>query len=401
MANLPGMTVSANSSTPRAAAEQARVLTSRQRTWRWFAVVGALLLLISAVSTISSGFSQMGSSAAHSLFSFAGNPFVGLAVGVLATVVIQSSTTVTAITVTAVGTGALTVGESIPIILGSNVGTTVTCTFVALGFVGDTEEFRRALTASTIHDFFNLLALAIFFPLELIFHPLERISGWMANLLYGTSTTPDPSSFNPIRAVTRPLVTAIGETIGQVGSAKVGGILVCVTGVAMIFFAVRILSTLLKTLMQGRAQTLLLSAVGEGAGRAMLTGLGVTLVTQSSTVTNSVLVPFVGAGAITPRQVYPVTLGGNLGTTFTSLLAALAVTGKQAKFGLQAALVHVVYNVFAIALIWGVPFLRPLPLKAATWLAGRAAENKRFLAAYLIGVFILLPLSVIGLSLVF
>lgn len=401
MANLPGMTVSANSSTPRAAAEQARVLTSRQRTWRWFAVVGALLLLISAVSTISSGFSQMGSSAAHSLFSFAGNPFVGLAVGVLATVVIQSSTTVTAITVTAVGTGALTVGESIPIILGSNVGTTVTCTFVALGFVGDTEEFRRALTASTIHDFFNLLALAIFFPLELIFHPLERTSGWMANLLYGTSTTPDPSSFNPIRAVTRPLVTAIGETIGQVGSAKVGGILVCVTGVAMIFFAVRILSTLLKTLMQGRAQTLLLTAVGEGTGRAMLTGLGVTLVTQSSTVTNSVLVPFVGAGAITPRQVYPVTLGGNLGTTFTSLLAALAVTGKQAKFGLQAALVHVVYNVFAIALIWGVPFLRPLPLKAATWLAGRAAENKRFLAAYLIGVFILLPLSVIGLSLVF
>lgn len=376
-------------------------LTPRERTWRWFAVVGALFLLISAVSTISSGFSQMGATAAHNLFSFAGNPFVGLAVGVLATVVIQSSTTVTAITVTAVGTGALTVGESIPIILGSNVGTTVTCTFVALGFVGDTDDFRRALTASTIHDFFNLLALSIFFPLELLFHHLERISGWLADLLYGGSSTPDPSAFNPIRAVTRPIVTAIRDTIGQIGSTQTGGVLVVLTGIAMIFFAVRSLSKLLKTLMQGRAQNLLLTAVGEGSGRAMLTGLGVTLVTQSSTVTNSVLVPFAGTGAITAKQIYPVTLGGNLGTTFTSLLAALAVTGPQARFGLQAALVHVVYNVLAILLIWCVPFLRPLPLKGATWLANKSADDKRFLATYLIGVFILLPASVIALSAIF
>jgi sodium-dependent phosphate cotransporter len=67
---------------------------------------------------------------------------------------------------------------------------------------------------------------------------------------------------------------------------------------------------------------------------------GVTVLTQSSTVTNSVLVPFAGAGILTPAQVYPVTVGANLGTTFTTVFAAFAVVGQDAKIGLQAAFVH-------------------------------------------------------------
>lgn len=361
---------------------------------RWAAVVAALLLLISAVSVIGRGFRAMGDERAHQLFAFAGNPLVGLSVGILATVIIQSSTTVTAITVTAVGTAALTVNEAVPIIMGSNVGTTVTCTFVALGFVGEREEFRRALMASTIHDFFNLLSLAIFFPIEVVFHPLARVSGWLTDLLYGSSL-PDPSNVNVIRWLTRPIVSLVVNVVGGVGSTYVGALLVVITGVVMIFAAVRVLSTLLKGLMKGRAQRALTAAVDHGPLRAMATGFGVTVVTQSSTVTNTVLVPFVGTGAITPKQVYPVTLGANLGTTLTALLAAFAVTGANAKTGLQAALVHVLYNLCSITLIFGVPVLRPIPLRCAAWLADHSVDNKKFLATYLTGVFILLPLSVI------
>lgn len=369
-------------------------------TLLWLAVISCLLLLISAVSVIGRGFRLMGDERAHQLFSFAGNPFVGLAVGILATVIIQSSTTVTAITVTAVGTAALTVNEAVPIIMGSNVGTTVTCTFVALGFVGEREEFRRALMASTIHDFFNLLALVIFFPIELLFHPLARVSGWLTDLLYGSSL-PDPSNMNVIRWLTRPLVLLVVDVFGGIGSQFVGALLVVLVGVVMIFLAVRFLSRLLKGLMVGRAQRALMVAVDRGPLRAMATGFGVTVVTQSSTVTNTILVPFVGTGSITPRQVYPVTLGANLGTTLTALLAAFAVTGANAKTGLQAALVHVLYNVASVALIFGVPFLRPIPLRCAAWLANRSVDNKKFLATYLTCVFILLPLSVIILSAVF
>lgn len=372
--------------------------------WRsaaeWAAVAASLLLLISAVSVMGRGFRALGTDRATALFHFADNPFVALAVGVLATVIIQSSTTVTAIVVTAVGSGALSVEHAIPIILGSNLGTTVTCTFVALGFVGDRAEFHRALMGSTIHDFFNLLALAIFFPLELLFHPLLHISSWLTSIFYGGSA-PDPSSFNVIRWATQPVVTLVTDVVGGIGSPAVGACLIVVVGIVMIFLAVRLLSLLLRDLIAGRARRWLLAAVGRGPSRAMGTGFAATVVTQSSTVTNSTLVPFVGTGAITPAQLYPVTLGANLGTTLTALLAAFAVTGANARTGLQAAFVHVAYNVSAVVLIYGVPFLRPLPLRGARWLADRSVDNKKFLAAYLVGGFIVLPLAVILLGLLF
>jgi sodium-dependent phosphate cotransporter len=172
----------------------------------WCGIAGLIYLLICAVSIISRGFAGLGGEAAHSMFAFAANPWVGLSVGVLGTVLIQSSTTTTAIAVTAVGSGALPIRGAIPIILGANVGTTVTTTLVALTFIGSRTEFRRALAASTIHDFYNLLALLIFLPLELIWHPLERISGALTNALYGTGWMPEPDRFNFVRAVTRPVV---------------------------------------------------------------------------------------------------------------------------------------------------------------------------------------------------
>src|SRR5215475_5882123 len=73
----------------------------------WCGTAGLIYLLICAVSLISRGFAGLSSDAAHSMFDFAQNPWVGLSVGVLGTVLIQSSTTTTAIAVTAVGAGAL------------------------------------------------------------------------------------------------------------------------------------------------------------------------------------------------------------------------------------------------------------------------------------------------------
>ena len=139
----------------------------------WCGIAGLIYLLICAVSIISSGFAGLSSDAAHSMFDFAQNRWVGPFVGVLGTVLIQSSTTTTAIAVTAVGSGALPVRGAIPIIIGANLGTTVTPTLVALTYMGSRTEFRGALATSTIHDFYNWLALLIFFPLELIWHPLE------------------------------------------------------------------------------------------------------------------------------------------------------------------------------------------------------------------------------------
>src|SRR5215471_1926697 len=360
----------------------------------WCGTAGLIYLLICAVSIISRGFAGLGSEAAHSMFAFAANPWVGLSVGVLGTVLIQSSTTTTAIAVTAVGAGALPIRGAIPIILGANVGTTVTTTLVALTFIGSRTEFRRALGASTIHDFYNWLALLIFFPIELIWHPLQRISGALTDALYGTGWLPNPAHFNVIRAATRPVEHAVIQATSHLGST-LGPVFTIVIGAGLILLAVRYLGKLLKVLMVGRARDVLIKAVGRNPYLAMASGMGVTVVTQSSTITTSVLVPFAGAGILTPAQIYPVTVGANLGTTFTVVFAAFAVVGQDAKIGLQAAFVHLIYNLFAIIVIYVNPLLRPLPLFCAQTFARIASERKWVIAAYLITAFILAPALVI------
>jgi sodium-dependent phosphate cotransporter len=360
----------------------------------WCGIAGLIYLLICAVSIISRGFAGLSGDAAHSMFAFAENPWVGLSVGVLGTVLIQSSTTTTAIAVTAVGAGALPIRAAIPIIIGANLGTTVTPTLVALTFVGSRTDFRRALGASTIHDFYNWLSLLIFFPIELIWHPLERISGTLTNALYGTGWLPDPAHFNFVRAATRPVengvitaTTHLSETLGPLFTVVIGALLI----LASVYF----LGKLLKLLMVGKARGILTWAVTRNAYLAMASGMGATVLTQSSTITNSILVPFAGTGILTPAQIYPVTVGANLGTTFTTVFAAFAVDGPDAKIGLQAAFVHLAYNVFAIIVIYVIPVLRPVPLFCAETLARIAVTHKWVVALYLIAAFIALPAVVI------
>ncbi|MEW2708524.1 thymidylate synthase [Streptomyces koyangensis] len=366
------------------------------RAFGWFGVAALIYVLVCAVSIISRGFSGLGSDAAHTMFAFAAHPAVGLSVGVLSTVLIQSSTTTTAIAVTAVGSGALPIQGAIPIILGANVGTTVTTSLVALTYIGDRTEFRRALGASTVHDFYNWLALLIFFPVELIWHPLERISGALTDALYGTDWLPNPAHFNFVRAATGPVESGVIHATSHISSA-LGPLFTIVIGAGLILVAVHFLGRLLKLLMVGRARDILIRAVGRNAYLAMVCGMGVTVVTQSSTITTSVLVPFAGTGILAPAQIYPVVAGSNLGTTFTVVFAAFAGVGPDAKIGLQAAFVHLVYNLLAIVVIYVLPFLRPVPLACAENMARIASGHRWVLAAYLGGAFIALPAAVIAL----
>ena len=184
------------------------------------------------------------------------------------------------------------------------------------------------------------------------------------------------------------------EATSHLGST-LGPLFTIIVGAGLILLAVRYLGKLLKQLMVGRARDMLIAAVGRNRYLAMASGMGVTVVTQSSTITTSVLVPFAGAGILTPKQIYPVVVGSNLGTTFTVVFAAFAVVGQDAKIGLQAAFVHLIYNLFAIIVIYVIPLLRPVPLFCAENLARVASERRWVLAAYLITVFIAMPAVVI------
>eukprot|EP00487_Bulimina_marginata_P006303 TRINITY_DN25666_c0_g1_i1.p2 TRINITY_DN25666_c0_g1~~TRINITY_DN25666_c0_g1_i1.p2 ORF type:complete len:127 (+),score=29.04 TRINITY_DN25666_c0_g1_i1:329-709(+) len=117
----------------------------------------------------------------------------------------------------------------------------------------------------------------------------------------------------------------------------------------------------------------------------------VTVMVQSSSTTTSLMIPLAGSGMFSTKQIYPFTLGANIGTTITALLAATAISGPTAAVALTIALVHVLFNVLAVAVIYGIPMLRDLPLKAADRLAIIGAENKLMALSYVLGVFFVFP----------
>lgn len=193
-------------------------LRGRALSWgNWVAVALGIYLLITAVSVIGSGFKLATGGQAEELFSFASNPLVALMIGLLATALIQSSSTVTSIVVGLVA-GGLPMATAIPILMGANIGTTLTSTLVSLGMVRDKASFRRAFGAASIHDFFNLLSVAIFLPLELMFGILERTSGWLSGQMAGTDGGPLAAAFGAlgdgVTAVTDPLGDLIISAFG-------------------------------------------------------------------------------------------------------------------------------------------------------------------------------------------
>merc|ERR1719414_511691 len=115
-----------------------------------------------------SAFKVLGGRGASSMFDAVGNPVSGLMVGVLATVMVQSSSTSTSITVAMVGEGALTVRHAIPVIMGANIGTSVTNTIVSLGQMGNPIDLERAFSGATVHDMFNMLTVATLLPVEAV-----------------------------------------------------------------------------------------------------------------------------------------------------------------------------------------------------------------------------------------
>lgn len=363
--------------------------SSRANWLNWLFVISLVYLLLVAVSLISGGFKLAAGDQAKELFAFASNPIAGLVIGTVATALIQSSSTVTTIIVGLVA-GGLPVGIAIPMVMGANIGTTITNTIVSLGHIKVGEEFRRAFAAATIHDVFNLVAVVIFLPLEISFHLLDRVGNFLASKLVGTDSM-SVSGFNFLKAIVGPPVASIQNLIESWLPSSACGILMILAGVALIFLSITLIGRLLKVLMVGRAKAVLHSAVGRGPVSGISSGALVTVFVQSSSTTTSLIVPLAGSGIFSLRQIYPFTLGANIGTCITGLLAATAVTGPNAVYALEIALVHLCYNTFGVILIYGVPYLRELPLIASVKLATLAERNKLYVLGYILTIFFAIP----------
>ena len=358
--------------------------------FNWMSVIALVYLILVAVGAVSHGFKGFsgGAEGAAQIFAFANNPFVALLLGILATALVQSSSTVTSVIVGLVA-GGLPIGMAIPMVMGANLGTTITNTIVSMGHVRDRAEFRRAFAAATVHDFFNLLAVFIFLPLELMFGLLQHSAEWLANLLVGSANM-SMKGMDFMKPLTAPAQQLIDSAVAFL-PGKGAAIATIVIGILLILACVTYLGKVLQKVLVGRAKEVLHKALGRGPLSGITSGALVTIMVQSSSTTTSLMIPLAGGGVFSTRQLYPFTLGANIGTTITALLAATAISGAGAQLALTIALVHVLFNLFAVVIIYGIPFLRDLPVRAAEGLARVGSENKLLALGYVAGLFFALP----------
>ncbi|MDH3306950.1 MAG: Na/Pi symporter [Acidimicrobiia bacterium] len=356
-------------------------------------VMGLLYLFLAGVKALETAIGAFGSDFTEGLLESVQNPIAGLFAGILVTVLVQSSSVSTALIVAAVGNGTITVAFAVPMIMGANIGTTVTNTLASLGSVRRVQEFRRAFAGATMHDFFNLLAVAIFLPLELWTKFLSRSAAALAKFVTGATDLSQVSNPNsPIKtAVKAPITLIEGWIEAFSSSATVMGVVLLVVGLAFIFFALTAITKNMRMVMAGRIERSLNAVLGKGGGiTAIIIGILITVSVQSSSITTSMLVPMVAAGVLTLRNAYPVTLGANVGTTVTALIASFAAERPEA---LVIALVHLLFNVSGILLFYPIPAIRYIPVRLAEGLAEVATKNRSIVAAYVVGVFLILPIA--------
>tara|TARA_Y100000748_G_scaffold303990_1_gene311174 strand:- start:11777 stop:13186 length:1410 start_codon:yes stop_codon:yes gene_type:complete len=406
--------------------EDEAVQTSRGATAVYsVGTVAWLYGFLFGLDLMGASFKVLGGKSAGQLFSSIHNPLAGLMVGVLGTVLVQSSSTSTSVVVGMVGADILSVSTAIPIIMGANIGTSVTNTIVSLGQIADRDQYRLAFSGATVHDCFNLLSVIIFLPIECATGLIEMwtsfLTGEIGDAKGGSFKSPLKYIVSPVTnlflVVDKKKINKIAEgelEARDAGSLTKGGwfsamddglagglclALSLVTLCVCLYGIVRCL----QILFMGRARECIRSAVQFtdtywGGYVAMLVGVGATIAVQSSSITTSALTPLVGIGVITLDQMFPLTLGANIGTTCTGLLAAM-VSAKKAA--LQIALAHLSFNCFGILVWYPFPPIRQVPLRMAKVLGVLAWHYSWFPPVYVGLVFIVTPLVTLGISQLF
>ena len=362
-------------------------------------VLVLLYFFLLGIKFTGTSFKLFGKDFAEQLITIYANPFAGLFTGILVTSIIQSSSTTTSLIVGLASTGILPIGSAIPILMGANMGTTITNTLVALTFVTRKEDFRRAFAAATMHDFFNLFAIIIFFPLELTLHIIEKSALFLTDIFQGVGGV---TFVGPLKLTMDPVVKGfqhlLTDTIGIPDIAA--GIIMIVIAVALVVTALIYLVKVMRSLVIEQTESFIDKYIFRNTFTALTLGMLLTAVVQSSSVTTSMVVPLVAAGFLGLNRAYPFTLGANIGTTVTAILASLATlsaeTGAPANtLGLTVALCHLLFNVYGTIIF--LP-LRKLPISVATWMGNVAAESKKWAFVFIACVFFLLPLLILFLT---
>jgi len=424
-----------------------------------------LYFFLLSLELLGSSAKVLGGCSAGGLMGDNANPVAGLVIGELATALVQSSSTTTSIIVSLVGAGALSVQNGIYMVMGANIGTSVTNTIVSMGQMADGAQLERAFAGATVHDIFNLLTVAVLFPLEVITHYLY----YLTKAMLPSTITEGEEWEGPIKKIVSPLSDRIikankdvvkdiatgkvescddyypvicldgiedyshcakkcdkdagevkGVDCGQVGlitcdktsgecpgffqngatkhDDSVSGGVCLVLALFLLFICLMGLVNVLQRGLAGMSTRIIYKATNVNGLIAIMIGTGITILVQSSSITTSVLTPLVGVGCIQLEQMFPLTLGANIGTTITGLMAAMVADTVDA---LQVALCHLFFNITGIIIWYPLPFMRKIPLNGARALGRATRRSKLVPPIYIILVFFVIPLLLLAISSLF
>jgi sodium-dependent phosphate cotransporter len=346
-----------------------------------------LYLFFLSLELMGDAMKLFGKETANTLIQTTSNPFVGLFIGILATSIIQSSSSTTSIVVGMVASGALNIPNAIPIIMGANIGTSITNTIASLPQINRSNEFRRAFAAATVHDFFNFLSVLVIFPLQYYTNFLGKSAELLADAFQNVGGM---KFLSPVKAITKPVSKEIIRQLQTwLGDGSFSNWIALILALALLFIALKYMTDSLKILIMTKAKAWFDKFLFKTAPRAMAVGLLLTVLVQSSSITTSLVVPMAGAGLLTLVQIFPYTLGANVGTTVTAILAAL-ITGNIAA--LTVAFTHLLFNISGI--VFWFP-LRKVPIFIAQKFAEYSIKNKLIPVAYVVIMFFIIPVLVI------
>ena len=327
-----------------------------------YAIAFFLYFFLFGLELLGSGAKVMTGCRAGALFGDDTNAIAALMIGILATVLLQSSSTTTSIIVTLVP-DVVSVKQGIFMVMGANIGTSVTNTIVAMGQIGDSDQLERAFAGATVHDMFNFMVVGVLLPVEAatkyLFHltkaltkdydrekgekwegPVKKaVSPLAARLIIankkivegiaaGDGSCDDNDGYYPIiceggietaKACSRVGLIACDKDTNQCpvffqhdASAKddkTSGGVVFILSIFILFTCLAGLVSVLQRLLLGMSTRVVYKATDVNGYLAIALGTGITMVVQSSSITTSTLTPLVGMGALRLEQMYPLTLG--------------------------------------------------------------------------------------------
>lgn len=258
--------------------------------WLFFKIIGSLALLMFGMKSMSDSLQKMaGSQLRHVLGAMTTNRFFGVLTGTLVTASIQSSTATTVMTVSFVNAGLLTLAQAISVIMGANIGTTLTAWIMSAGFTFNITDFVWP---------------AFFIAIILIYSKKRKIAG---DFLFGIS------------------FMFLG-----LGTLRQTGIDMDLAHIPEVinFFSSFDPNSFLTTLV------------------FLIIGSILTMCVQSSAAIMAITMILCSSGVLPIYQGIALVMGENIGTTVTSNLAALTANAQARR----AALAHMFFNVFGV--VW-------------------------------------------------